>query len=116
MIEQYWQRCRDQACSAITGSTVSAPAFLLAACCHGTRAMKPLILNSSLGYIPKGILKQKRETERKKGSNANKVSNGVITKMQNQTGLNIQSQNRLSKFSIATQQDSMKLLKTIAIT
>ena len=65
MIEQYWQRCRDQACSAITGSTVSAPAFLLAACCHGTRAMKPLILNSSLGYIPKGILKQKRETERK---------------------------------------------------
>lgn len=91
---------------------MSALAFLQAACCHGTRAIKPLILNSSLGYIPKEILKKRRETERKKVSNVNKVSKSI----QNQTGLNVQSQKRLSKFSIATQQDSMKLLKTIVIT
>lgn len=54
-----------QACSAIPGSTVSAPASLQPACCYGTRAIKPLILNSSLSYTPKGILKRKRETERK---------------------------------------------------
>lgn len=62
---------------AITGSTVSAPASLQPACCYGTRAIKPLILNSSLSYTPKGILKRKRETERKQ---SNKVSNSILLK------------------------------------
>ena len=58
---------------------------------------------------------QKEKRERKEESKQREQSfEQHINKNQNRIGLNVQSRGTLSKFSIAIQQDSMKLLKTIS--